>query len=67
MLALAAKDFDALVTVNLQYQHNLATLPVAIVVLDAPSSELSIVLPLIPRVEEVLLEHQPPTLVRVVR
>ena len=42
LLALAANEFDAFVTVdkNLPYQQNLTTLPVAVVVLDAVTNEL---------------------------
>ncbi|HEX5341100.1 MAG TPA: DUF5615 family PIN-like protein, partial [Duganella sp.] len=42
LLALAASDFDALITVdkNLPHQQNLAQLPIAVVVLDAISNEL---------------------------
>jgi hypothetical protein len=42
LLTLAAADFEAFLTVdkNLQYQQNLAILPLAIVVLDACSNEL---------------------------
>jgi hypothetical protein len=40
LLALAASDFDAFITVdkNLPFQQNLATLPIALVVLDALSA-----------------------------
>ena len=53
LLALAAGQFDAFVTVdkNLAYQQNLATLPLAVVVLDAVSIELPALLPLVPRLE----------------
>jgi hypothetical protein len=39
LLALAADEFDAFVTVdkNMPYQQNLTTLPVAVIVLDAAS------------------------------
>ena len=42
LLAFAATEFDAFVTVdkNLPYQQNLTTLPVAVVVLDAASNEV---------------------------
>ena len=42
LLLLAATAFDAFVTVdkNLPYQQNPATLPIAVVVLDAASNEL---------------------------
>ena len=56
LLALAARRFDAFVTVdkNLPYQQNPAGLPVTVLVLDAPSNELSSLLPLIPALEAAL-------------
>ena len=44
LMALAAAEFDAFVTVdqNLPYQHNVATLPIAVVVLVAHSNELHV-------------------------
>ena len=50
LLGLAAADFDAFITVdkNLPFQKNLATLPIALVVLDAASNELSALIPLVP-------------------
>ena len=49
LLALAAVDFDAFITVdkNLPFQQNLATLPIALAVLDAVSNELPILVPLV--------------------
>jgi hypothetical protein len=49
-LALAAAEFDAFITVdkNLPFQQNLATLPIALVVLDCVSNELPALLPLVP-------------------
>ena len=56
LLALAAAGFDAFVTVdkNLPYPQNTAALPIAVVVLDAKSNELSYLLPLMPALEAVL-------------
>jgi hypothetical protein len=53
LLALAAQQFDAFITVdkNLPYQQNAATLPIAVLVLDAPSNELPCLLPLVPALE----------------
>ena len=53
----ARQAFDVFITVdkNLPYQQNAATLPVAIVVLNAASNELSQLLPLIPALEHALL------------
>lgn len=53
LLALAANEFDAFLTVdkNLTYQQNLITLPIAVIVLDAVSNELPALLPLVPALE----------------
>ena len=67
LLALAATEFDAFITVdkNLPYQQNLAMLPVAVIVLDAPSIELPALLPLLPALERVLASLNRKTYVRV--
>jgi hypothetical protein len=67
LLALAATDFDAFIAVdkNLPFQQNLAALPVAIVVLDAFSNELPVLLPLVPELLKQLSSLQPRTYVRV--
>ena len=56
LLTLAAASFDAFITVdkNLPYQQNMAVLPIAVLVLDAASNELTYLLPLVPALEEVL-------------
>jgi predicted nuclease of predicted toxin-antitoxin system len=56
LLALAAESFDAFVTVdkNLPYQQNTAVLPLAVIVLDSTSNELSVLLPLVPALEQAL-------------
>jgi hypothetical protein len=63
LLALAAKQFDALVTVdqNMPYQQNIATLPVSVIVLAAASNELHALAPLVPRLESALLGLAPRT------
>lgn len=65
LLTLAAKRFDAFVTVdrNMQYQQNLHTLPIAVIVLTARSNSLSALLPLVPKLEAALISLQPRTLV----
>jgi predicted nuclease of predicted toxin-antitoxin system len=67
LLARAANEFDALVTVdkNLQYQQNLDALPITVIVLDAKSNELPYLLPLIPKLEEALASLLPRTFVRI--
>lgn len=61
LLALAGASFDAFITVdkNLPYQQNAASLPIAVLVLDAASNELSYLLPLIPVLERELGELVP--------
>ena len=56
LLALAAISFDALITVdkNLPFQQNLASLPIAVIVLDSYSNELSALLRLMPALERTL-------------
>jgi len=46
LLVLAATEFDAFITVdkNLQFQQNLEKLPIAVVVIDAVSNELPVLL-----------------------
>ena len=66
-LALAANEFDAFITVDksLPFQQNLATLPVAVVVLDTVSNELSALLLLVPVLERALSSLKPRTYTRV--
>ena len=54
LLALASAKFDAFITVdkNLPYQQNQATLPIAVLVLNAFSNELESLLPLLPTLEK---------------
>ena len=67
LLALACREFDALVTVdkNLPYQQNPGTLPMAVVVLDAYSNELPALLPLVLELEQALASLPPRAFVRV--
>ncbi len=67
LLVLAAKEFDAFLTVdkNLPYQQNVASLPVAVIVLEAYSNELAALLPLIRNLEQALGSLQPCTFIRV--
>lgn len=67
LLALAAGEFDAFLTVdkNLPYQQNLATLPIALIVLEANSNELVALLPLVTRLEQALGSLKPCTFVRI--
>ncbi|WP_295390721.1 DUF5615 family PIN-like protein [uncultured Thiodictyon sp.] len=67
LLALAAGQFDCFLTAdkNLPYQQNPATLPLSLVVLDARSNELSYPLPLVPRLEQTLINLSPCSFERV--
>jgi predicted nuclease of predicted toxin-antitoxin system len=50
LLTLAAARFDVFITAdqNLQYQQNIATLPLAVIVLAAHDNRLPTLLPLVP-------------------
>ncbi|OGW49977.1 MAG: hypothetical protein A2V62_07830, partial [Nitrospirae bacterium RBG_19FT_COMBO_58_9] len=67
LLALAAAEFEAFITVdrNLPYQQNVATLPLTVIVLVARSNELQALLLLVPRLEEALATLQPRSLVQI--
>ncbi|HJT22487.1 MAG TPA: DUF5615 family PIN-like protein [Nitrospira sp.] len=67
LLALAAAEFEALITVdrNLAYQQNITALPIAVVVLVAHSNELQALIPLVPRLEAALATLQPRSLVQI--
>jgi hypothetical protein len=61
----AAAAFDAFITGdrNLSFQQNLAELPLAVVVLKAPSNRLADLKPLVPKFLAVLAGLQPNTVV----
>jgi len=67
LLQLAGPEFDALITAdqNLEYQQNPSTLPIAVVVLIAPSNRLADLLPLVPNLLLALGRLEPRQLVRV--
>jgi predicted nuclease of predicted toxin-antitoxin system len=67
LLALAANEFDAFVTVdkNLPYQQNLSALPVAVVLLDAKSNELTALEPLVPGLVSALASLKPCSYLRI--
>jgi hypothetical protein len=50
---------------NLQYQQNIATLPVAVVLLDAVSNELPVLSALVPKLRAALLDLKPRSFVTV--
>lgn len=61
LLGLASLEFEAFITVdkNLPYQQNLDALPIAVIVLDASSNQLESLLPLLPHLEEALIDLVP--------
>ena len=61
LLSRAAAEFDAFVTVdqNLPYQQNLARLPIAVIVLVAPSNQLRDLLPTVPKLLAALAALKP--------
>lgn len=65
LLALAATQFDVFVTAdkNLEFQQNLAALPIAVVVLVVRSTRIQDIEPLVPGLIE-LLAHIPPRVLR---
>ena len=65
--ALAAVEFDALITVdkNMQYQQNLSTLPLSIIVLNARSNEIEFLVPFVPKLELALLNILPRSFVSI--
>jgi len=62
-----ASGFQAFVTAdqNLQFQQNLTSVQLAVVVISAPSNALEDILPCIPALRSVLAEARPGELLRV--
>jgi hypothetical protein len=67
LLRRAAESFDVVLTAdqNIEFQQNLKTLPVAVVVLVAASNRLESLEPLVPELLRALETLQPKTFVRV--
>lgn len=67
LLRQAAGAFDVLLTAdrNIEFQQNLAALPIAVVVRVADSNRLESLAPLIPEVLELLKALDPKTLVKI--
>ncbi len=67
LLKLAAAEYDAFITAgqNLQYQQNLATLPLAVFVHAARSTALVDLVPLVPELLQQLPVSRARTLVRI--
>lgn len=64
LLALAADEFDVLLTADkgMEYQQNLATLPLAILVVLARSNRMEDLAPAVPAILSALAELPPRTL-----
>lgn len=67
LLQLAAPDFDAFLTAdqNLEHQQNLSALPIAVVILVAPTNRIESLRPLIPALLRTLETLAPRQLVHV--
>lgn len=67
LLRQAAATFDALLTAdqNIEFQQNLKTLPMAVVVLVTDSNRLESLEPLVPEILQVLETLPPKVLIRV--
>ena len=67
LLALAAAQFDVFVTAdrNIEYQQNLTTLPVAVVVLLVRRTRMQAIEPLVPELLRLLHDFAPRTLRKV--
>ncbi len=64
LLALAAAEFDVLLTADkgMEYQQNLATLPVAILIVLARSNRMEDLAPTVPAILAALVDLTPRTL-----
>jgi len=63
----AASGFEVMVTLdnNVPYQQNIAALPLAVIVLSVPSSDIDDLRPIVPRLLKALQAVVPRTLVHV--
>ena len=69
LLQLAAKEFDALLTVDssLEYQQNFTGVAIAVIVIHAQSNDIELLRPLMPEVIDALLNAKPATISHVHR
>ena len=67
LLALAAEQFDVFITAdqNMEFQQNLALLPIAVLVVVAHSNRMTAIAPLVPSILLALTELQPRSFVKV--
>jgi hypothetical protein len=61
LLELASREFDVFVTTdrNLSFQQNLDVLPIAVIVLNAPTNRLADLRPLVPRLLAAIASSAP--------
>ena len=67
LLALAAAEFDVFLTMdrNLEFQQNLSSLPIAVLIVEAISNRMDQLVPLVPRILKELNHIRPKSLRRV--
>jgi predicted nuclease of predicted toxin-antitoxin system len=67
LLRRAAREFDVLLTVdtNVEHQQNMAALPIAVIVRAAFSNDVDVLRPLMPQVGELLPKVEPGRFYRV--
>ena len=67
LLRLAAAEFDLLITVdrNLEYQQNFEGLSLAVIVIHAPSNDVTVLRPLMPAVVAAIAQTRPGTVTHV--
>ena len=65
LLALAATRFDVFLTMdrNLEFQQNMASIPIAVLVVEAVSNRMEHLVPLVPAIL-MELNHVPPKMLR---
>ena len=67
LLGLAAAEFDVFLTMdrNLEFQQNLSTLPIAVLVVEAVSNRMEHLVPLVPGILKELIQIPPKSLRKV--
>jgi predicted nuclease of predicted toxin-antitoxin system len=67
LLALAGAEFDVVLTADqgMEYQQNLAKLPIAVVIVVAKSNRMEDMAEAVPKILKALAEIQPRTLIKV--
>lgn len=67
LLRLASAEFDVFITAdqNLEHQQNVSQFDIAVIILVAPSNRLADLMPLLPRVREILVSVRPGHIYRI--